>query len=446
MMHHNDTIAAVATAPGEGAIALIRVSGPEAPQIAEKVFRRALNRPRVAELRQLTDAAGNVVDHVLATYFPGPNSYTGESMLEIGCHGGILITKQVLDAILAAGARSAGPGEFTQRAFLNGKMDLTQAEAVMDIISAQTTLALRAANLQLEGRLGKEIHAIRDDLLGVLAHMEAYIDFPEEDIDPETGEALRSRMMGIKTRLDRLLSTADQGRILRQGARTVICGLPNAGKSSLLNVLLGFDRAIVSETPGTTRDTIEEVINLRGLPLRLVDTAGIRATDDAIEKQGVARSEAALLGADLILEVVDASQPVAGRVKIPEEATKHRVLILNKSDLPIHADWKDVEGIRISCSTGDGIDALSDQLFDLLSQGGGAFGADLVAINARHQACLQLAKTSLEAAHAESINGASAEFVSLELRASMDHVGDVVGRLDTEDLLGEIFSQFCIGK
>ena len=439
---HQDTIAAVATAPGEGAIALIRVSGPDVSLIAETVFRRALNRPRVAELRHLTDAVGNVVDHVLVSYFPGPNSYTGESMMEIGCHGGILITKQVLDAILAAGARSAGPGEFTQRAFLNGKMDLTQAEAVMDIISAQTTLALRAANLQLEGRLGKEIHAIRNDLLGVLAHMEAYIDFPEEDIDPETGEALRSRMRDIQTRLERLLSTADQGRILRQGARTVICGLPNAGKSSLLNVLLGFDRAIVSETPGT----IEEVINLRGLPLRLVDTAGIRATEDAIEKQGVARSEAALLGADLILEVVDASQPSVGRVVIPEEATKHRVLILNKSDLPPHTDWSGVEGIWISCSTGEGIELLSDRLFELLSQGSGAFGADLVAINARHQACLQLAKSSLEAAHAESMKGASAEFVSLELRAAMDHVGDVVGRLDTEDLLGEIFSQFCIGK
>lgn len=441
-----DTIAAVATAPGQGAVSVVRVSGPEVLRIAEALFGRAPKAPRLAELKTLRDAAGAVVDHVLATYFLGPASYTGDDVLEIGCHGGVIITKQVLDTILAAGARSALPGEFTQRAFLNGKMDLTQAEAVMDLISAQTSLALRAATLQLEGRLGERILEIRGELLGVLAHMEAYIDFPEEDIDPETGSALRSRMEAIQGQLDQLLSTADQGRILRHGARTVICGAPNAGKSSLLNVLLGFDRAIVSETPGTTRDTIEEVINLKGLPLRLVDTAGIRDTDDAIEKQGVARSAAALVGADLILEVVDASLPAHPRVTIPEGATLHRLLLLNKADLPMHADWKSVEGLAISCSSGVGIDALADQLFTLLSTGAGAFGADLVSINARHQSCLQRAKSALQAACAESAAGASAEFVSMELRAAMDHVGDVVGRLDTEDLLGEIFSQFCIGK
>jgi tRNA modification GTPase len=352
----------------------------------------------------------------------------------------------VLETILQAGARSAGPGEFSQRAFLNGKMDLTQAEAVMDLISAQTTLALRAAQQQLEGRLGREIHRTRTELLGILAHLEAYIDFPEEDIDPATGAALRARMEAVSSQLDQLLATADQGRILRQGARTVICGAPNAGKSSLLNFLLGFERAIVSEIPGTTRDTIEEVINLRGLPLRLVDTAGMRATEDLIEQQGVARSAAALVSADVILEMVDASEPAPQRISLPADATRHRLLLLNKADLGVHPDWKQSEGCEISCHTGSGMEALSALLFQMLTSEAGALGADLVAINTRHQACLQQARALLQQALAESAQGASAEFIALEVRAAMDAVGDVIGRLDTEDLLGEIFSSFCIGK
>lgn len=445
-MFEQDTIAAVATAPGQGAVALLRVSGPEALEIGKTVFRGKFPAARTAGLGSILNRAGEMVDQVLLTWFAGPHSYTGEDVVEIACHGGVLVTKGVLDSLLEAGARAAGPGEFTQRAFLNGKMDLTQAEAVMDLISAQTSLGLRAAHQQLEGRLGKEIHLLRDHLLALLAHVEAYIDFPEEDIDPESGEALAKRMEEGIQRIQGLLATADQGRILRQGARTIICGAPNAGKSSLLNVLLGFERAIVSEIPGTTRDTIEEIINVRGLPLRLVDTAGIRETTDAIERQGVARSEAALVGADLILEVVDASQPAGPRVTLPEGATSHRLLILNKADLPLHTDWGNQEGLRFSCVTRQGVDDLGQQLFELLTKGAGVFTADLVSINARHQSCLLQAQIALEAALAELKKGASAEFVSMDLRASMDAVGDVIGRLDTEDLLGEIFSTFCIGK
>lgn len=429
-----------------GAVALIRISGTEVRAIMHRLFGAELTSPRKAELRALCDFDGNMVDHVLATFFESPNSYTGEDVLEIGCHGGMVVTKEVLDTILAAGARSAGPGEFTQRAFLNGKMDLTQAEAVMDLISAQTSLALRAASQQLEGRLGKEILALRENLLGVLAHLEAYIDFPEENIDPETGAALRQRMEGISQQLQQLLATADHGRVLRHGARTVICGAPNAGKSSLLNLLLGFDRAIVSETPGTTRDTIEETINLRGLPLRLIDTAGIRDSRDALEIQGMQRSSAALAQADVILEVVDASQPAGKHVEIPDTATRHRLLVLNKADLPQHPDWQGVDGLPLSCISGAGIDGLGGRLQAILSDGSGSLGPDLVSVNARHQACLLQARASLQAALDEFSKGASAEFVALEIRTAMDHVGDVVGRLDTEDLLGEIFSQFCIGK
>lgn len=441
-----DTIAALATAPGTGAIALVRVSGPHTGTVAARLFPKPLAAPRVSALHALRDAEGQTVDQVLVTFFPAPHSYTGEDTLEIGCHGGVLVTQRVLETVLAAGARAAGPGEFSQRAFLNGKMDLTQAEAVMDLISAQTTLALRAAQHQLAGRLGQEIHTTRTELLGVLAHLEAYIDFPEEEIDPATGEALRQRMEAVQARLEALLATAEQGRILRQGARTVICGPPNAGKSSLLNFLLGFERAIVSATPGTTRDTIEEVINLRGLPLRLIDTAGIRETSDAIEQQGVARSAAALVSADLILEMVDASAPAGPRVDMPADATQHRLLLLNKADLGVHPDWAHSGGWEISCTTGGGMEALSQALFTMLTAEAGALGADLVSINARHQACLQNARKLLQAALAESAQGASAEFIALEVRSAMDAVGDVIGRLDTEDLLGEIFSSFCIGK
>ncbi len=441
-----DTIAAIATAPGTGAIALLRLSGPQVREISSRVLSKPLAAPRLAFLSNVVTAEREVVDQVLVTYFPAPHSYTGEDVVELACHGGVLVTRRVLETLLAAGARSAGPGEFSQRAFLNGKLDLTQAEAVMDLISAQTTLALRAAQHQLEGRLGRAIHTTRDELLGILAHLEAYIDFPEEDIDPATTDVLRERMTAVWEQLDQLLATAEQGRILRQGARTVICGPPNAGKSSLLNFLLGFERAIVSEIPGTTRDTIEEVINLRGLPLRLIDTAGIRETNDLIEQHGVTRSTAALASADLILEMVDASQPAAARVAIPAEATRHRLLILNKADLGVHTDWQHVDGLPISCTTGMGMDALSDRLYHILTAEAGALGADLVSINARHQDCLQRARASLLQALAESAQGASAEFIALEVRSAMDAVGEVVGRLDTEDLLGEIFSSFCIGK
>ncbi len=445
-----DTIAAVATAPGQGAISLVRLSGPQALAIANRVFhsRRKDNRlpPRRAVLGTIQDLTGAPVDEVLLTNFPGSASFTGEDTVEISCHGGVLVTRMVLQTVLAAGARLAAPGEFTQRAFLNGRMDLTQAEAVMDLIAAQTDLALRAAREQLGGRLGVETQAIRQDLLEVLAHVEAWIDFPEEDIDPDTGEALRTRISTAQQRCRQLLATADQGRILREGARTVLCGAPNAGKSSLLNVLLGFERAIVSETPGTTRDTIEEVINLRGLPLRLVDTAGLRPTEDAVEQEGVARTRQMLLQADLILEIVDASIPVVARMDIPAGATPHCLLVLNKSDLGLAPAWQREAGFPVSCRTGDGIANLCDAIFSLLTAGSGAFVRDLVAINARHQACLQRTVDFLTECLQELDRGASPEFIAIPLRAAMDAVGEITGRLDTEELLGEIFARFCIGK
>src|SRR3954462_13576712 len=307
-----DTIAAISTPTGEGAIAVVRLSGENAIAVADSIFRGA---EKPSDLRSHAQRLGEIVkgdrvmDQVMLSIHRAPSSYTGEDVVEISCHGGILVTAQVLEACLRAGSRGARPGEFTERAFLNGKMDLTQAEAVMDLIRARTDLALRSAREQLEGALGQKVAAIRAELVGILAHLEAAIDFPEEGIAPDEGPKLRARIESIREQMRGLLATADRGRVLREGLRVVIYGPTNAGKSSLLNRLLGYERAIVSEQPGTTRDTIEEVINVRGIPIRLLDTAGLRDSTDEIEREGMARTSKSLAGADILLHVVDRSQP-----------------------------------------------------------------------------------------------------------------------------------------
>ena len=366
--------------------------------------------------------------------------------MEFAGHGGILVTREVLSRFLECGATHASPGEFSQRAFLNGKLDLTQAEGIMDLISAQTRLAIRAAHSQLEGTLGKRTTEARDDLLGVLAHLEAWIDFPDEDIDPETTVQLRSRIDTINCTIDSLLATADQGRVLREGVRTVIFGEPNVGKSSLLNRLLGFDRAIVSDIAGTTRDTIEEVINLHGIPLRLVDTAGVRKSEDLIESQGIQRTVRQIEDADLLLEIADASKPRPERAVYPSTEATH-LLILNKSDLGEDPSWTDAEAIRISCLNQEGFDQLSEKIRSALHFNEADFGEHAVAINARHQASLQLARTSLSSAlDLLRDNDTNPELAAIDLREALDALGEIPGKVDTEDLLGVIFSQFCIGK
>lgn len=444
-----DTIAAIATPPGQGAIAVLRMSGPKALAIASAVFSRPVTGPRHQIHGRVRATDGSAIDEVLLTWFGGPHSYTGEDTVEISCHGGLLVTRKVLDRLLEAGARLAEPGEFSQRAFLNGKMDLTQAEAVMDLISAQTDLALRAAHEQLAGRLGKALLALRQDLISVIAQVEAYIDFPEEDIEPETGGALIARVDAIRAEVVRLISTADQGRILREGVRTVICGAPNVGKSSLLNALLGFERAIVSEIAGTTRDTIEEVINLRGIPLRLVDTAGVRESDDLIEREGIARARSQIAGAELVLEVCDASAPRPEdgvHHLIPENARVHHLRLLNKIDLGEHPDWSRMEGVRLSCLTREGMETLAEAVISILGGPGAEWGSDLVAINARHLHCLARASADLEAARQRLYEDVSPEFSALDLRSALEAIGEVVGKTDVEEILGEIFSRFCIGK
>jgi tRNA modification GTPase len=442
-----DTIAALASGGGTAAVALIRLSGPLAEEIAGQACGGAVGRAeeRRATRAKVRDAEGRVLDDVLLTVFRGTRSFTGEPVVEIACHGGRLVTRRVLERLFACGARPAGPGEFTERAFLHGKLDLTQAEAIMDLISAQSDLALRAAHEQLEGGIGREALRLREDLTGVVAHLEAWIDFPEEDIDPDTGELFQARIAGVREGIARLLATAEQGRILREGVRTVICGRPNAGKSSLLNLLLGSERAIVSDEAGTTRDTIEETIILEGIPLRLVDTAGLRDEAGGIEREGIRRTLKEAGRADLLLVVRDASLPAAASaVELPE--SRRVVTVLNKSDLGEHPDWSGHDGVRLSCSSGSGLDSLRRAIRESLDLGEADWGEHAVAINTRHRDCLRRADESLETAEVLLESGAAPELAALELRGALDSLGEIVGKVDTEDILGAIFSRFCIGK
>jgi tRNA modification GTPase len=442
------TIAAVSTPPGEGAIALVRLSGPEAIAVADQIFRGKQKPSEAAShLQQFGEIVEGkrVVDQVLLAVHRAPASYTGEDVVEISCHGGVLVTARVWEACLHAGARAARPGEFTERAFLHGKMDLTQAEAVIDLIRAQTDLALRSAAEQLEGRLGEKITQLRAELIGLIANLEAYIDFPEEDIEPEVGAAFLARLDVIRGEIEGLLATADQGRIFREGVRVVIYGATNAGKSSLLNRLLGISRAIVNEAPGTTRDTIEEMVNLRGIALRLTDTAGVRCGgSDPVEREGIARTERSLAHADLVLHVVDAS---VARPTHFESGTNGRseILLLNKSDLPMHPDWEKCHALRISCTMENGLAGLEEAILSKVGEQRWDVPS-AVAINARHRDCLRRALVACDQAREALEQNLAPEFVAVDLRGALQAVGEVIGHADMEQILDALFATFCIGK
>ncbi|HEY2124065.1 MAG TPA: tRNA uridine-5-carboxymethylaminomethyl(34) synthesis GTPase MnmE [Chthoniobacterales bacterium] len=442
-----DTIAAISTPPGEGAIALVRLSGEGALAVADNLFRGSARpsefRARLQHFGTIMDG-NTVVDEVLVSVHRAPASYTGEDLVEISCHGGTLVSAKILELCLRAGARAARPGEFTERAFLNGKMDLTQAEAVIDLIRAKTDLALRSATEQLEGSLGRRIAALRDELIALSAHVEASLDFADEDIAPDEGEKLRDRLSAIEKNITELLATAEGGRILREGVRVVLYGPTNAGKSSLLNRLLGFDRAIVSESHGTTRDTVEEAMNLRGISVRLFDTAGLREAIDAVERAGIARTERSLQQADLSLFIADLNAPRPADFK-PNRSDRAEFIVLNKSDLPEHPDWKDTVAVRISCLNGAGFPQLEEEMFARLA-GGNLQAESAVAINARHRDCLRRA---LEACHRASValtNGLTADCYALDIKQALTAVGEVIGAVDYEQILDSVFGQFCIGK
>src|SRR6266568_3188271 len=400
-----------------------------------------------------------------------PRTYTREDIVEITCHGGLLPAKVVLDTVLENGARLALPGEFTRRAFLNGRLDLAQAEAVADLIHSRTELALSAASEQLAGKLSQRINQLRDDLMHTLAHVEAHIDFPEEDIAPDTREQLITRLERGVDFMDELLRTANEGQILRRGIRAAIVGRPNVGKSSLLNQLLGHDRAIVSPIPGTTRDTIEETANIRGLPVVFVDTAGLREARDELESEGIRRSHESLAAADFILHVLDASEPLTTEDEkfLNDFAAKKRILVRNKIDLPVKLSTEELERrpptriipetqpqravpeagapiVDVCCVSGLGIEALKDAIKALIWSGEIKAEMLQVMINSRHQDALIRARAAtlrmVEALRADQ----PLDLVALDLRIAVNAVGEIVGKTTTEDLLDMIFSQFCIGK
>lgn len=444
-------IASLATPVGMGALSVIRMSGDGALDVLSRCTKAGVAKrmqARRATLADIRDASGSPIDQVLVTWFQAPGSYTGEEMIEISCHGGMLVTRRVLERLFACGAEPAEPGEFTKRAFLSGKMDLTQAEAVMDIISAGGDLALKAAREQLDGAIGGRVEDMKETLIHVLAHIEAYIDFPEEDISPDTTSQLVGKINSVQTSIASLLGTADQGRLLREGIRTAIVGEPNVGKSSILNTLLGYERAIVSDIPGTTRDTVEETLHLGGMALRLIDTAGVREVSDAVEQAGIERTGKAISSADLVIEVVDSSKPRGNSMSVvtPEQQAS-RILVLNKADLIEHQDWKGIQAVRFSCVANQGIAELEQAIKDAFSSKiHTGDGASLASINMRHRAALTNCNTSLNQARLSLESTQSPEFTALELRESLAHLGEITGQVDTEEILGAIFSTFCLGK
>jgi tRNA modification GTPase len=439
-----ETIAAISTAAGEAAIALVRISGEDAIAVADKIFR---GKQRASDFQSHTQHLGEIIedgvtiDQAMLAVHRAPTSYTGEDLVEISCHGGTLVTTKILEACLRAGARAARPGEFTERAYLNGKIDLTQAEAVIDLIRAQTDLALRSATEQLRGRLGDEFRALRERLIEIIAHVEASMDFPEEGISPDDVTTIHNRLESLRNDVDKLIATAETGRILREGLRVVIFGATNAGKSSLLNCMLGFDRAIVSEIHGTTRDSIEERINLRGVALRLFDTAGLRPPENLVEREGIERTQRTLETADLRLHIVDASGP-----RPRDFATNpDEFLILNKSDLAEHADWSSTDAIRISCKTSAGLANLADDIYQRI--GGAKLSAESpLAINARHREQLRRASNAIARALAAIGAGATPEMFAIDLHDAQHAIDELLGGGDEEAVRDAIFSQFCIGK
>ena len=456
-MNEQDTICAVSTPAGEGGIGIIRISGKDAIGIAAIVFRSGRKKKLEAAPthslhygRIVDPSSGEAVDETLVTIMRAPATYTREDVVEINCHGGMVPLARTMALLLAAGARQAAPGEFTKRAFLNGRIDLAQAEAVMDIISAKTDLAHRSANEQLLGGLSREIAALRDKMILLLAAVEAGVDFPEEDIETDTGQPLGAEISEVITVIDKLLSSYVFGRILRSGLGTAIVGRPNVGKSSLLNALLKQDRAIVTELPGTTRDVLEEYVNVMGVPLRIIDTAGIRLSHDLAEQEGVRRSLATIDSADIVLVVLDGALSLApeDRRVLGEVKGKKAIAVINKSDLPRKLekiDWPDVQ-ISLSCRTGTGLDDLRNAISEFVQKGAVGPQEHPWAVNQRHKLALEKSRGSLEKALSASEEGLSPEFIALDLRDALDNLGLIIGATYTDDILERIFNDFCIGK
>ena len=445
-----DTIAAIATPPGRGGIGIVRVSGPATPAIAS-VLCGALPRPRYAELRAFRAADDTIIDQGIALFFPAPHSFTGEPVLELQGHGGPVVMDMLLARVVELGARLARPGEFTERAFLNDKLDLAQAEAVADLIEASTAAAARAAMGSLQGVFSQQVNALVEGLIQLRLYVESAIDFPEEEIDFLSDGHVATQLGGLQSQLRRLLNEAGQGQLLRDGMSIVIAGQPNAGKSSLLNQLAGRDSAIVTAIPGTTRDVLREYIDIDGMPLRVIDTAGLRESSDLVEQEGIRRAWREIETADRVLLVVDSQDGInaedqAIRARLP--ASVPLTLILNKIDLSQETpgeqtgDWGPV--IKLSAKTGTGLDVLRQHLKTCMgyqTSGEGAFIARRRHLDALRRAAEQLANAQVQLEQYQA-----GELVAEELRLAQNHLSEITGEFTSDDLLGRIFSSFCIGK
>jgi len=451
-MPDTDTICALSTPAGESAVAVIRASGPLCAELARTIFGKKSPTTRAAQLGKYRSLGGEPIDQVLWTFFAEKASYTGEAMLEISCHGNPFVVRKILDDLIRRGCRCAQPGEFTRTAFLNGRIDLSQAEAVGEIIRARTDKALKAAQRQLEGALGEQIRAATDQLLQILAEVEAHIDFADEDLPPQAQDVPAQRIEALRTGLEKLGTTRRYHALLQEGARAVIFGAPNAGKSSLLNALLGEERALVSPEAGTTRDYIAERWHAGPYCIQLMDTAGVREGAGALEGAGIARALEKLEGADICLWVVDTSLPFAPpppRARAALEPAK-TLVVFNKCDLPkvlnsnILSDFKN--RVEISLKTGNGLEALQTAVVKLLESGLVIPAEDQVIVSARHAAALDEACECLQQALVQWQRKAPAEFVASDLRAALDALGEIVGRPDHEALLDKLFATFCIGK
>jgi tRNA modification GTPase len=454
-MLHDDTIVAVATPPGQGGIGIVRLSGPAALTILERLFvpaRAGAWRPYRMRYGTIVEPSGDTVDEALAVFMRGPRSFTAEDVVELSCHGGTLVVTRALELAIHYGARLAAPGEFTLRAFLNGRIDLAQAEATLDVINARTSAGLALAQAQLGGWLSAEVRALRQLLLEPLAYCTVLVDFPEDEVEPQD---IAGPLHEAHARLERLVATSDQGVIFRQGARAVLVGLPNVGKSSLLNALLRVDRAIVTPIPGTTRDTLEETADLCGIPVVLTDTAGITETDDPVERIGVARSRAALAAADLVLLVLDATRPVGdGDLALAYELGEKPVLVVwNKLDLLDDRQRSTVGTssplpwpyVLVSARTGAGLDDLGQAVARTLV-GAAPTGDTHLVSNVRHRDALCRASAHLDDGLAGLDRQVPHDLLAIDLRAALDALGEITGDNAGDDLLDTIFSRFCIGK
>jgi tRNA modification GTPase len=458
-MKEFDTIAAIATPIGEGGISIIRVSGKNCLVIVNNVF-KSKNHKDILDIKPYTMKYGNIIDsngetldEVIISFMKGPKSFTAEDTVEINCHGGILVTKMILEEVLKNGARLAEPGEFTKRAFLNGRIDLSQAEAVMDIITSKTEKSMKAAMMQAEGRVSKEINRLRTKLLEIIAHIEATVDYPEDDLEEMTSEKTYEEISKILKEINELILTADEGKILREGLKTAIVGKPNVGKSSLLNSLLEEKRAIVTEVAGTTRDVIEEHLNIAGIPIKLIDTAGIRETEDIVEKIGVEKSKKKIEEADLIIFMLDSSESLDEKDLeiIKYIKNKKYIVLLNKVDLPKKIDFndlKDIESkniIEISAKSGFGTQKLKEKIEKMFFRGDIKI-KEYIITNTRHKAALIRAKINLEDAELAIKNTSAIDLASIDIRNAWHSLGEITGDTLEEDLIDKIFKDFCLGK